>query len=66
MDIINKSITRSIFRSQLKTAVVTPVLKKPDLDENEPSNYRPVSNLPYLGKVTEKIVVTASKSHQQA
>lgn len=30
----------------LKTASVTPTLKKPCLDPNDPNNYRPISNLP--------------------
>ena len=54
--IINASI-ETLFPPQFKTASVAPVLKKPTLDKDQLSNYRPVSNLPYLGKITEKVVV---------
>ena len=61
--IVNSSLESSTFPDQYKTASVTPILKKPSLDENEPSNYRPVSNLPYLGKIIEKIVVEQLTTH---
>jgi hypothetical protein len=35
---------------------VAPLLKKTGLDVNVLSNYRPVSNIPFLGKVMEKVV----------
>ena len=40
----------------LKKAVVRPLLKKPTLDPRDPANYRPVSNLPFLGKVIERAI----------
>ena len=40
----------------LKVAHIIPLLKKPSLDPESLSNYRPVSNLPFLFKVLEKIV----------
>ena len=52
-EVINRSIASSTFPSKFKTASVTPLLKKPDLEADELRNYRPVSNLPYLGKITE-------------
>ncbi len=61
--IINKSMTTSQFPSQFKMANVVPILKKPSLDRNTLSNYRPVSNLPYLGKITEKVVVAQLTDH---
>lgn len=39
-----------------KEAIITPVLQKPNLNSEEMSNYRPISNLPYLSKVIEKVV----------
>ena len=39
-----------------KMAVVKPLLKKTNLDHNIFNNYRPVSNLPFLSKVLEKVV----------
>ena len=39
--------------ASLKEAVIRPHLKKPNLDVN---NYRPVANIPFLGKVLEWVV----------
>ena len=40
----------------MKTAVIRPLLKKSSLDATVLNNYRPISNLPFLGKVLEKVV----------
>ncbi len=40
----------------VKTAVVKPLLKKCNLDNTMLSNYRPISNLPFIGKIIEKVV----------
>ena len=52
--IINSSLQEGKFPDDLKEAVVRPLLKKPGLAISEHSNYRPVSNLAFLGKVIEK------------
>lgn len=44
------------FPNFLKTAVVNPLLKKSNLDKTILSNYRPISNLPFIGKIIEKVV----------
>uniref|UniRef100_A0A803T068 Reverse transcriptase domain-containing protein n=1 Tax=Anolis carolinensis TaxID=28377 RepID=A0A803T068_ANOCA len=56
--IINASLEQGIFPSGLKQAVVRPVLKKASLDPANLSNYRPISNLPFLGKVLERVVAS--------
>jgi len=38
----------------LKFALVTPILKKSNLDPEMMTNYRPISNLAFLGKVIER------------
>ena len=55
--IINDSLRSGIVPSLFKAAVVKPLLKKPSLDQNNFKNYRPVSNLPFLSKVLEKVVL---------
>ena len=40
----------------MKSAVVTPVLKKTRLDQQILKNYRPVSNISFLSKTLERIV----------
>ena len=47
---------------QLKNAIVRPLLKKPGL-ELEKKNYRPVSNLPFLGKLIEGAVIKQYSEH---
>jgi hypothetical protein len=46
-----------------KEAVVTPLLKKNSLDKNTLKNYRPVSNLPFLSKILEKVVLSQLADH---
>src|SRR5688572_17356964 len=41
-----------------KQSLVTPLLKKANLDKENLSNYRPISNLSFLSKLTERIVLT--------
>ena len=63
--IINESLSSGIIPSQLKSAMVKPHLKKPSLDKNSLKNYRPVSNLPFLSKILEKVVLHQLLSHLQ-
>ena len=53
--IFNQSILTGVVPGDMKAAVILPVLKKPNLDLSI-HNYRPVSNLPFLSKVLEKII----------
>ena len=62
-DIVNKSLSSGIFPDQFRTAHVTPLLKKPNLEKNDFKNYRPVSNLSFLSKVIEKIVAQRLSSY---
>ncbi len=57
--IVNASLSEGIVSPALKMAAVTPVLKKPGSDIAEMSNYRPLSNLPFLAKVLERVVVVS-------
>lgn len=45
-----------VFPTAVKTALVKPLLKRNGLDVLDPNNYRPVSNLPFLSKILEKLV----------
>ena len=54
--IVNTSLQSGIFPQSLKVALVRPVLKKSYLDPENLVNYRPISNIPYIGKITEKVV----------
>lgn len=62
-DIVNKSITSSTVPSALKHAHVTPILKKPSLDPDCLKNHRPISNLPLLAKILEKVASAQPQEH---
>ena len=51
---INESLTNNKFPDTLKLSDITPIYKK--LDPSDKANYRPVSILPLLSKVFEKII----------
>ena len=61
--LFNDSIETSIFPDSLKLADVTPVLKKKD--PSEKSNYRPVSVLPIISKVFEKLILKQINAYIQ-
>jgi hypothetical protein len=60
--IVNR-ITSSIMPPVFKHAVIRPLLKKPNLDPEDMNNYRPISGLPFLSKIVERIVVRRLNSH---
>ena len=64
--IINKSLSSGTFPDLYKKAIVKPLLKKVSLDQNNLKNYRPVSNLMFLSKLTEKIVLSQLLVHLSA
>ncbi len=64
--VINKCLSTGSFPNSLKCAVVTPYLKKPNLDPSSFSNFRPISNLPFISKILEKIVLTQLQSYLTA
>uniref|UniRef100_A0A2D4LQ82 Reverse transcriptase domain-containing protein n=1 Tax=Micrurus spixii TaxID=129469 RepID=A0A2D4LQ82_9SAUR len=54
--LINTSLREGSFPQPLKEAVVRPLLKKPSVDPADLNNFHPVSNLPFVGKVVERVV----------
>ena len=61
--IVNLSLSEGVFPSCFKTAYVSPLLKKSNLDKENMKNYRPVSNLSFLSKILEKAVACRLYSH---
>ena len=61
--IVNNSLKTGIVPKYFKTAIVIPTLKASDLDPYNPSSYRPISNLPFLSKVLERVVYSRLESH---
>ena len=56
-ELVNSSLTSGHFPSALKHGVVRPLIKKANLDHNQMKNYRPVTNLSFVNKILEKVVV---------
>ena len=54
--LVNLSLQSANVPDSMKQALVTPLLKKDDLDPEVLKNYRPVSNLSFLSKVLERVV----------
>ena len=46
-----------LYRHQTSKVIVQPLLKKPSLDQNVLKNYSLISDLPFLSKILEKIVL---------
>ena len=61
-DLFNSSLAFGIFPQCFKLALVTPILKKRCLDHND-LNYRPVSNLCFIAKIVEKLVLSQVSSY---
>ena len=43
--------------------IITPLLKKPSLDRESLSNYRPISNLSFVSKLTERVIKDRLHEH---
>lgn len=56
LEIINTSLVSGVVPNDFKKVVIHPLLKKSGLDASVPSNYRPISKLPFLSKVLERCV----------
>ena len=56
-------MNHAIVPLSLKTAVVRPLFKKTGLVKEVLKNYRPMSNLSFISKVPEKVVVERLDDH---
>ena len=54
--IINQSICFAVVPESFKLALLNPLLKKPHLDSEVFANFRPISNLTFMSKLTERVV----------
>ena len=58
--VVNTSIT-GVFPHDLKEALVKPLLKNANMDCLD-KNYHPVSKVPFIGKLIERVVVQSTIS----
>ena len=61
--IIKLYCSSGVYPTAFKSAIVKPFINKPTLDCEE--NFRPISNLPFLSKLTEKVIVQRLVSHMR-
>ncbi|XP_071508445.1 uncharacterized protein [Diadema antillarum] len=61
--IVNASLKDGHFPDSLKHAHITPILKSSKFSPDELKSYRPVSNLPFLGKIIERLVLSQFQDH---
>ena len=61
----NVSLQRGLLPESQKAAIVTPILKKYDLDPDDVKSYRPISNLTFISKVIERIVASQLTGYLQ-
>ena len=54
--LFNRSLALGAVPSIFKSAHMTPLLKKADLDQADAKSYRPISNLSVLSKLLERLV----------
>lgn len=57
---INRSFEQGVFPNRLKTSVIKPIFKKGDSTKME--NYRPITLIPVLAKIFEKVMVERMNS----
>ena len=61
--IINQSIESCSVPKSFKSARIRPLLKKPGLDPEILKHFRPVSNLPFVSKILEKVIDARIERH---
>ena len=61
--LVNCSLMEGCIPDAFKSAVVTPLIKKPNLPSNDLKNYRPVSGLSFISKLVERVVVKQLLEH---
>ena len=54
--ITNQSICSAVVPESFKLTFLSPLLKNPHLDSEVFANFRPISNLTFMSKLTEKVV----------
>ena len=56
VEIFNQSLRTGSVPTVFKEAYIMPLIKKADLDVDDGRSYRPISNLPVLSKLLERLI----------
>jgi len=59
----NLSFACGIFPSKYRFSAVSPLLKKPNLNPDDPANFRPISNLNNISKILERLFLNRFQPH---
>ena len=59
---INQAFSMGTFPRLLKIGIIVPIFKKKG-EKNEVSNYRPITKLPFLSKIFEKVIYSRLMNH---
>ena len=62
-DLFNTSFASGIFPQCFNSSLATPITKTRCLDHNDLNNHRPVSNLCFIAKILEKLVLSQVSSY---
>ncbi len=62
-NIVNSSLSSADMPELLKEAMIKLILQKPHVAKDTLNNYRPVSNLPYVSKLIERVVAKQLVCH---
>ena len=63
--LVNLSLSTGSIEG-VKTSIINPLLKKCGLDVDDKKSYRPVSNLLFISKLTERVVLERLEGHMVA
>jgi len=55
-ELFNRSLAAGHFPDRFKNAFITPIVKKAGFDRTEACSYRPISNLPVISELLERLV----------
>jgi len=62
-NIANTSFNSGRFPAKLKLGLITPLLKKAGLDATDDCNFKPISNLPTMSKLLERLALSRLQPH---
>ena len=63
VSVLNLSLSEGCFPTHFKSAIASPLLKKPTQNRDDMKNYRSVSYISFLSKILEKVVASRLYSH---
>ena len=62
-ELVNASLRGGVCPNALKHGIVRPRLKKPSFDPEDVNSYRLISNLSFVSKMVERVVVSRFNEH---